>query len=134
MEFSIGTQFSREFSFDETSIIVEKLSSSLNEKFKGINDDSDVEKIYIGLLCVSSQFEPFFKPRSFKVLKDESAFEYELKIDFEIIKNATFEERIKIISNELFQQTRELLNKKKFKKFNSNKFITELENWLSSII
>ncbi|MBZ4042514.1 hypothetical protein [Flavobacterium hibisci] len=58
MEFSIGTQFSREFIFEDT-LIVNDLEGALNKCLAEKKYDSEIEKIYIGVICVSKGFEPF---------------------------------------------------------------------------
>ena len=83
MEFNIGTQFSREFSFEETSLIVDSLTNFLNENFAKKEYSLKINKIYVGFICVSKGFEPYFKARPLKVLKEEPAIEYEIKLNFE---------------------------------------------------
>lgn len=128
MEFSIGTQFSREFSFEETSLITNRLNNSFNDFFAQKNYGADIEKVYIAIICVSKGFEPFFIPRPLKVLKKDLAIEYELKVDFETIFKSTTEEKIKILFSELLNQTKEIINGKKIKNFEEDRFLSDLEN------
>lgn len=59
MQFSIGPQFSREFTFQETSLIFNKLNDDINLFFKDREYSSYVKKIYIGYLCVSKKIKNF---------------------------------------------------------------------------
>lgn len=129
MEFNIGTQFSREFSFEETSLITNRLNDSFNSFFKERDYGSDVKKTYIGILCVSKGFEPFFIPKPLKVLKKDFAIEYELKVDFETIFKSNIEERIEILYSELLNQSKEIINSKKIKNFDSDKFLNDFEKF-----
>ncbi len=48
-----------------------------------------MEKIYIGVICVSKDFEPFFMVRPLKILRKEPAVEYELKLEFDLFLKQT---------------------------------------------
>ncbi|WP_177733505.1 hypothetical protein [Flavobacterium inviolabile] len=76
MRFSIGAQFSREFNFEETLLITNTLNNNFSNFFTQKKYSLDVNKIYINIICVSKEFEPFFKVRPLKILKKEAAVEY----------------------------------------------------------
>jgi hypothetical protein len=126
MEFSIGCQFSREFSFEESRITF-KLANELNLFFKEKNYGERIEKIYTGTICVSKSFEPFFPVRPLKVMKKEAALEYEIKLDFETFKSADEQKRKLLLVNEFFKKTKEYLTAKTINGFDKGKFIDDLE-------
>lgn len=126
MIFSIGSQFSREFSFEESSITL-RLTEELNFHFENKKYGYRVEKIYIGVICVSKDFEAFCVVRPPKVLKKEPALEYELKLDFETFKSSSEEKRKQLLVSEIFKTTKEILTEKTIKGFEKEKFIDDLE-------
>lgn len=130
MEFSIGLQFSKEFNFEEILLITNKLNNSFNNFFEQKKYGSDVQKIYITMICVSKGFEPFFIPRPLKLLKKDLAIEYELKVDFEIVFKSNIEERMKILYSELLNQSKEIINNKKIKNFDNDRFLNDLESFI----
>ncbi len=130
MEFSIGTQFSREFSFEEASI-TNDLKDILNKCFIEKKYNSTIQKIYIDFICVSKGFEPFFMTRPLKILRNEPAIGYEIKLEFEVFFKANFEERTKMLHSELLNQSKEILNNKKLKDFNWQEFLEDLQECLS---
>jgi len=128
MEFSIGSQFSREFSFEEGNITF-KLAEELNVFFKGKDYGKRIEKIYTSVICVSQGFEPFFPIRPLKVMKKKPALEYEIKLDFETFKSSNEEQRKSLLVNEFFKMTKEYLMEKTIKGFEKEQFINDLENY-----
>lgn len=126
MEFSIGTQFSREFSFEEASI-TNDLKNILNKCFIEKKYNSTIQKIYIDFICVSKGFEPFFMARPLKILRNEPAIEYEIKLEFEAFFKANTEERIKILHHEFLIQSKAILNDKKMKKFDLDDFLSDIK-------
>lgn len=130
MEFSIGAQFSREFIFEERRV-VDLLKVPLNDWFKDKN--YGVDKIYVGIICVSKGFDPFFMARPLKHNKKESFLEYELKLNYDIFFNASNEERLKILRNEFLNKTIEIFNSKKLKDFDVKSFISDLEDYFKTL-
>jgi hypothetical protein len=126
MEFYIGCQFSREFSFEEGRI-THKLAEELNLFFKKKNYGERIKEINIGVICVSKGFEPFFMVRPPKILKKEPIVTYELKLDFDLMINASEEQRKQILVSELFKVTKEVLLEKTIKGFEKEEFIRDLE-------
>lgn len=128
MKFSIGSQFSREFSFEDSSVTI-RLSEELNEHFEKRNYGDRIDKVYMGVICVSKGFEPFFMVRPPKVLKKEPALEYELKLDFDKMFNADEEQRKQLLVSEIFKATKEVLLEKTIKGFEKEEFIKDLESY-----
>ena len=126
MEFSIGSQFSREFSFEEGNI-TSNLEKELNNLFKNSDYGDRIKKMYIGVICVSKDFSPFYNPRPLKIYKTEPSLEYGLKLDFETFKSADENNRKLILINEFFKKTKEYLMEKTIKGFKKEEFIKDLE-------
>jgi hypothetical protein len=131
MEFSIGTQFSREFSFEDT-LIADDLKNTLNKYFAEKKYDVKTQKIYCSFICVSKGFEPFFMVRPLKIYRTEPAIEYEIKIEFESFFKSSIEERIKILHHEFLSQTKIILDDKKMKNFDVKEFLNDLEKCLEN--
>lgn len=129
MEFSIGPQFSREFTFVESRIVMD-LNVILNDFFLEKEYDPKIKKIYVVIICVSKGFEPFFTVRTLKIYRKEPAIEYEIKLDFEQFLNADKEERMIILKEEFLNKSKEILNNEKLKKFNIELFLYDLRNCL----
>lgn len=130
MEFSLGPQFSREFTFEESRII-DLLKIPLNDWF--VDKNYGVKKIYIAIICVSKGFDPFFIVRPLKHNKKESFLEYEIKLNYDVFFNASHEERLKILRNEFLNKTIEIFNSKKIKDFDDKLFISDLEDYFRTI-
>lgn len=129
MKFSIGPQFSREFTFVESRIVLD-LNVILNDFFLEKEYDPKIKKIYVVVICVSKGFEPFFTVRTLKIYRKEPAIEYEIKLDFEQFLNADKEERMIILKEEFLNKSKEILNNEKLKKFNIELFLYDLRNCL----
>jgi hypothetical protein len=134
MEFNLGTQFSREFDFEETSLITDSLTKILNESFAKKEYSLKVKKIYVGFICVSKGFEPYFMARPLKILKKKLAIEYEIKLDFEEVFKSNTENKIRILYNELINQSRIILNDKKLVDFKVQDFLDDLEISLNTLV
>ena len=128
MEFNIGPEFSREFSFEEGNIAL-KLSEELNISFKEKDYGDRIEKIYVSVICVSKGFEPFFPIRPLKVMKKKPALEYEIKLDFEAFKSSEEQERKLLLVEEFFKMTKEYLTERTIKGFKKEAFINDLESY-----
>ncbi|MEO8237471.1 MAG: hypothetical protein ABI576_05130 [Flavobacterium sp.] len=104
---------------------------------------NDLMEIVIGVICVSPNFEQFFKTKKPKYTKDkihiesegfeydiEKCLEYSIKLDFETFKNSSEDEAKKYLSKEILKSlvTIETM-KSKFKDFDLFLFKTDLENY-----
>ncbi|QTE21174.1 Imm44 family immunity protein [Polaribacter cellanae] len=128
MEFNIGPEFSREFTFEEGRITY-KLADKLNDFFKDKEYGERILKIYISVICVSKDFEAFCVVRPPKVLRNQPALEYELKLDFDTFKPASEEERKQLLVSKIFEVTKEVLMSKTIKGFEKEQFIEDLESY-----
>ncbi len=128
MEFYIGPQFSKEFSFEE-SRIVKILEDEINTFFKDNDYGERVKMIVTGVICVSKGFEPFFMTRPPKVLRKEPTLEFEIKLDFDYFKAMDEPDRKKSIVKEYFKSLKEFLESKTIKGFEKEKFLEDLESF-----
>jgi len=128
MEFYIGSQFSKEFTFEE-SRIVKKIEEELNTFFKIKNYGDRVKIIVTGVICVSKGFESFFMVRPAKVLRKEPAIEFEIKLDFESFKAMNDSNRKVTVIKEYFKSLKEFVESKTIKGFEKDIFIQDLENF-----
>jgi hypothetical protein len=133
MKFSIGSQFSREFTFEESSITL-RLTQEINEFFNNKNYGERIKKIYVGVICVSKGFGPFFVVRPLRILRKEPALEFELKLDYELFKNSDETERRDILIQELKNKTKEVLFEKTIKGFGTDIFIDDLHSFCKKVV
>ncbi len=126
MIFSIGSQFSKEFSFEESSITM-RLGEKVNSYFENKKYGNRIEKIYISVICVSKGFEQFFKVRPMKIYRAEHSLEYELKLDFGTFKSSTEEQRTRLLVGEILRTTKKVLIEKTINGFEKEEFIRDLE-------
>ena len=131
MEFSIGAQFSREFTFEESSIAI-RLSDELNVYFNDKDYGDKIKKIYVGVICVSKGFDSFFMARKPKFLKEESALELEFKLDFKTFQEEEESNRRKIIAKELLKSIEGIISQKKIKNFKEEKFKDDLKDYFEN--
>lgn len=131
MIFSIGSQFSREFSHEESNI-THMLRDELNIVFQDKNYGNRINKIYIGVICVSKGFEPFYKVRPLKIYKTEKSLEYELKLNFDTYKSANEQERMQLLVLKVFEVTKEVLMSKTINGFEKEQFIKDLESYFKT--
>ncbi|SFZ93395.1 Immunity protein 44 [Flaviramulus basaltis] len=132
MEFYIGSQFSREFSFEE-SRVTQKLAEELNLFFKDKDYGERIKNIVVGIICVSKDFEPFFPVRRTKVMRKEPTISYEIKLDFESFKSSNVDERKLLLVKEFFKKTKEYLTEITIKDFKKDEFINDLEIYFKNI-
>lgn len=130
MEFSIGAEFSREFTHEESRITY-KLSDELNQIFKDKFYGDRILKVYIGAICVSKDFEAFCVARPLKVLRNQPALEYEFTLDFNSFKNSSEERRKQLLVTKLLKVTKEVLMAKTIKGFEKEQFIEDLEAYFN---
>ncbi|MDL2141714.1 hypothetical protein QQY79_04215 [Flavobacterium tructae] len=130
MEFNIGTQFSKEFTFEERIRFEEQLKKCLDDYFVDKKYHSEINKMHISFICVTKEFEPFFKVRPLKVYKKERIIEYEIMLDFEEFYNLNEKDRKVITINNLIDQSIKNFKEKNVKDFNSENFIIDLEDCL----
>jgi len=126
--------------------IIQPLSDDLEHYFENRQYGADIKTFTIGIVCISPQFEQFFKEKKPKYTKGvkvinpdgipftlEDNFEYSIKIDFETFKNADEEEARKLLAKEIlaslvvFEKV-----KSKIKDFDMDSFKADLEEYFKS--
>lgn len=143
MEFGLSEYISVEISKKShlITLLSEEMKSFLHEEEYG----SSLKSLFIGIVCVSPQFETFFKPRKPKYIKDkktiisqatrvqyeiEKCLEYDIKIDFETFKNGKESECRKLLAKEILESLSVLDDMKgKINDFNAEQFKADLENY-----
>jgi uncharacterized membrane protein YvbJ len=145
MNFGLAINLSVEI--DKKWIYIDSLSEELKTYFKNKQYGNDIKSYTIGIVCVSPQFDQFYKKeirpkytKGIKVINPygipftlEDNFEYRIKIDFESFKSADEEEAKKILAKEIlaslvvFEQMR-----KKIKDFDMNVFKADLVEYFKS--
>ncbi len=138
MKFGLGISMSREVNSD----LVVNTSNDLEDFFEAKNYGAKIKHISIGFICVSPDFEPFFKVKKPKYVKSkkskgldgleytlENALMYDCKIDFELYQNSDDLGRKKLIAEGVLNTTKEVFEKKKIKDFNEVEFINDLESF-----
>lgn len=127
----------------ENKYIITELSDDLEKYFKEKNYGNDLKSIVIGIICVSPNFENFFKIRKPIYTKGKKEFcdedftytvednlEYNLKLNFMEFQNSSDEERKKNVAKQILLSVDTLDSiKKKIKDFDWNQFRKDLENY-----
>jgi hypothetical protein len=126
--------------------VISALSSDLKSHFSEMEYGQDIKSYIIGIICMSPQFEQFYKEKKPKYTKEkevlkpdgipitiEKTFEYSIKIDYESFKNATEDEARKLLAKEILVSlvVFEKL-KSKIKDFDMNSFKADLEEYFKS--
>ncbi|WP_203257654.1 Imm44 family immunity protein [Hyunsoonleella ulvae] len=128
MEVLLSPEFSFEFSFQESSITT-RFEEELAVFFKNKNYGSFIKRIYIGVTCVSKNFESEFKIRKPKMLKNKSAIEYELKLDFDKFKESDELQRKCMLAQEILSKSKEVFLERAMDGFDDIKLIQDLESY-----
>ncbi|WP_035651846.1 hypothetical protein [Flavobacterium sp. ASV13] len=126
----------------ETRFLID-FSDEIEKYFIKKKYGNDLMEIVIGIICVSSIFEQFFKPKSPKYTKEkkhiksegfeyevEKCLEYSIKLDFETFKNSSEIKAKKYLAQEILKSL-EIIDtmKSKFKDFDLVNFKKDLENY-----
>ncbi|XHR97256.1 Imm44 family immunity protein [Mucilaginibacter sp. UC70_90] len=126
---------------------IHSLSDELKTYFENKQYGNDIKSYTIGILCVSPQFDQFYKKeikpkytKGVKVIKPdgipftlEDSFEYRIKIDFETFKNADEEEARKLLAKEILASLVVFEKmKSKIKDFDMNRFKADLEEYFKT--
>lgn len=140
MEF--GLAIIGNISENKSSLIVD-FSDEMESYFEDKNYGHDIKSYTIGVICVSPQFEMFFKGKKPKYTKGkkatiqegvpftlEDSFEYDIKLDFDIFNNTTESEARKILATEIMKSISALEDfKSKIKDFDANDFKRDLDTY-----
>jgi hypothetical protein len=126
MEFGFGPQLSVEVL--KHSPTITWLDQQMTNYFKGKIYSSEIQGLYIGIIVVSPEFEPFFKPR--KPRKKNENFEYEIKFEYEQFKHSSESEVLKIISERILSSL-DVLDK--LKNFDRKNFENDIRSLFNSL-
>ena len=118
------------------------ISNELGDFFNNKNYGLGIKDITIGFICVSENYEEFFKVKKPKYVKSkkikgidgleyllEDSFLFDCKIDFNSYQKSDDLERKKLISQGILSTTKEVFEKKKIKDFKEDDFIKDLESF-----
>ncbi|MFM8912577.1 MAG: hypothetical protein ACKOE6_06630 [Flammeovirgaceae bacterium] len=124
------------------SEIITELDGQVNNLVREKKYGEDIAELYIGIVSVSPQFAQFFKSRPPKYTKGHksyvkedvrydlyNSFEFDVMLDFETFRNANEQEAQKMIALGILSSFDVF---KKFKKFDSAKFKSDLEFFFKS--
>jgi hypothetical protein len=139
MNFGLALYLSNDLS--DKSTVIQEYSDKLSNYFSLKNYGDGLKGCSIGIICVSPQYEEFFKPRKPKFTKSKTVvretlktgydhvFECDVKLDYDIIKRANNEDILKVVASELLIIIG-LLRDKKIKDFDLESFKRDLEKVL----
>jgi len=132
MKLVLGRNFSREFDVIEQITIMNQIESNLNNYFLNRHYGDRINQIYIGIICVSKGFDPFF-PLSDKIKlnRNPPEIEYGVKLDFDIYRNLPKEQKIIYTYSEILKRSVNMLSKKTINDFDKDSFIKDLEEFVS---
>jgi len=135
IETSIGVE-------DRINLIVD-LSNELTDYFLNRDYGEDVKRIVIGIIAVAPEFEQFSKIRKPKhtlyrkysrddiEFVEDKVFSFDLKIDYESLKNQSDNENKKMFASEILSSLSNLdALPKKMKDFDRGQFTKDLEVFL----
>lgn len=137
-------QFTSEEIKTETKFL-SLFSNDMEEYFLKKTYGNDIFEIVIGIICVSTYFEPFFIPKKPKFIKEKSTkksiythqtydiekcLSYDIKLDFEIFKKSSEIEVKKYLSEEILKSIDIITTmKSKIKDFDLVNFKKDLEHY-----
>jgi hypothetical protein len=126
---------------------IQSLSDDLESYFKNRTYGSDIKSYTIGVVCVSPQFDQFYKKeikpkytKGIKVINPdgipftlEDSFEYRIKIDYENFKAADEEQSRKLLAKEILASLSVFEKvKSKIKDFDMDSFKADLEEYFKN--
>ncbi|MGA9213163.1 hypothetical protein [Kaistella sp.] len=140
MNFGLAITFSIEV---KNKYIITQFSDDIEKYFKVKSYGNDLKSIVVGIVCVSPNFEKFFKIKKPIYTKGKKEFsdedltytiednlEYNLKLNFSEFQSSSEEEARKIVAKELLLSLDTLDSvKKKIKDFNWEQFRWDLEDY-----
>jgi hypothetical protein len=141
MEFGLAQYTSVEIS--QKNHLINSLSDDMKNFLYKKNYGSGIKSLFIGIICVSPNYEAFFKPRKpkytdkkKKIKKDgieyeiEKCLEYDIKLDYKSFSMASDSEVKKIIANGILKSLGVLDEiKLKINDFNTKMFRKDLEHF-----
>jgi len=128
------------------SSVIQVLSDDLKTFFRNKKYGDEIKTLTIGIVCVSPQFEKFFKQKKPRYTKGkkivhpdgipftlEDDFEYDIKIDFNEVVDADEMKMRKILAREILDSLSVLDGfKSKIKYFDIDRFKMDLKDYFIS--
>ena len=124
--------------------LISELSNQMTEYFSGKDYGESVKTIFIGIICVSPEFDWFSKIRKpkyvfyRKYIRDSSEitqdreFSFDIKLDYEKFANQTDEENRKMLASEIKEALSVFDNMpKKVKDFDKEQFKNDIDDFLN---
>lgn len=137
----LSVEFRKTSKYDD----IKELNSNMEKYFQNKSYSDDVEKYSIGLICVSSNFDSFFKPKRPKYYADKTLkaialpdsdtinikkmFSCELKLDYLTFFQSNKEEGYNIIAKSLMKFLEELKYPSAIKTFDKKSFNEDMKNF-----
>ena len=132
MELSIGSIFSKEFSWEERSLSLE-LTKDLN-KFLFDKSYGDIDRIYISAICVSEGFKPFFKLKNDRYDDATKTLEFEFELDYDVFLNLNIHDKKRLLISSFCNRIKDpLIKYRKEIKFDDQMFLKDLINIIEKI-
>ena len=110
--------------------IIHTISKALGRHFRDKDYGGGIKTITIGVICVSPNFEFFFKTRK-KYSKNKNLIEYDVKLDYKSFKDASENQIYEILSENIVQSLNVIENLK-VPDFDILKFRIDLEEFFRS--
>jgi hypothetical protein len=144
MEFRLTQETSEQVFKCGASDIIKEFSDQLADFLKPKQYGKDLETLYIGIICVSPEFDFFFKVRKPKyskrrtIIQDGRPYElinnliYDIKLDYQHVINADRKELINIFCKQVVESL-ECLELVKIKDFNTIQFKSDIVDFLNSL-
>ena len=142
MEFGLTQEVSELVIKNDVSDYIKQVSYGISEFLETKNYGEDLHEIYIGIICVSPEFDFFFKIRKPKykrgkeiIIEDDRAYEmlsalvYDIKLDHRKYVDASKNEVKRMLSAELLNSFT-AFNSVKIKSFDSERFVHDIAEHL----
>ncbi|PYF72979.1 hypothetical protein [Pedobacter nutrimenti] len=146
MEFALTMEVSEPIIKNGVSDYIKQLSDQVAEFFKKKDYGDDLQTLYIGIICVTSEFDFFFKVRKPKykkgkkvTIEDGRPYErtdslvYDIKLDYDSFVNANENEVKMMLSTELLKSFI-VFDSVKIKRFDRESFEKDVTFFLESYI
>lgn len=143
MKFALTQEVSEQLLSNGVSDHIQSLSNELSEFLKSKNYGNDLLKIYVGIICVSPEFDIFFKVRKPKYKKSkvgpiedgrhsglENSLSYDIKLDYNKFTIASESEVFRMLAIEIMKSL-VVFNALRIKNFDREQFEKDVVFFLS---
>lgn len=126
MDFRMTIEWDYETGISDTKMLL--LLDSIEAILKNKSYGKSISSIWIVLICRPYDFK---QRKRFK--KNAGRFEYDILLDYFLIKNVDMEEKKKIIRKQIVEITEQTFSKYKFDDFDKPAFLTDFKKIVNSI-